>query len=349
MKIAVYSKPFFPRMGGLERNTQTLCLALKDLGHEVTLITETLSTEPDDYTFDVVRTSSSARIWSALKGSDFLFVNGNVALQILPMVWMRGIPYGIVYHSFLGYRRRGTGWSTYLQNAVRSEAARQAAANIFTSTSAKIESDVPLGTAHVVLNPVDKWLQRFYDEEFPQKKIEGEAPFLFAGRIIAGKGIFVLMNALEYLDGEHEVPVVIAGEGPAEEEVRRRVRTFETVQITLPGRLDGAELVSAYQTARALVVPSTTHKEGNPLVVAEAVYAGTPVIASDQPPMIESVDEAGIIVEQGNAHALAKALRETVMNKSYYKVLRQNAKQRANRFSYERYRDCIGEILRAAA
>lgn len=345
MNTIVYSKPFFPKMGGLERNTLTLCLALKELGHNVHLITETPSEKPDDYPFLVTRTRSVRRIFGKLSAADLLIVNGNISLRVHPLAWIRRIPYAVIYHNFLGYRRQGKGLEITLGNAIRGAVARFASANIFTNTYAAEQSGLPKDTTHVVLNPVDKRMQQLYDEKRREKK---EPPFLFAGRIIEGKGVFVIARALEQLDGDLEVRVVIAGEGRDEKRLRERTQEFSTIQVEFAGRLDARELVDRYYKARALLVPSTTHKEGNPLVIAEAIYAGTPIIASDQPPMIESVGEAGMIVEQGNAEELAAAMRIIETDPDVYSDMKKSAEDRSSLFSYDRYRKQIKEVFGSA-
>jgi glycosyltransferase involved in cell wall biosynthesis len=177
-------------------------------------------------------------------------------------------------------------------------------------------------------------------------KAQDRSYLLFAGRIIEGKGIFVLTDALALLDGSLDLTVIIAGEGTDEDEMRRRTRAFDTIDVHFAGRLGDQKLVDAYRQAKALVVPSTSHKEGNPLVVAEALYAGTPVIASDQPPMIESVDEAGIIVPQGNSRELARAIRSLYEQEQQYQHLRRKAEQRSDQFSYQRYKKQIASIVK---
>jgi glycosyltransferase involved in cell wall biosynthesis len=139
--------------------------------------------------------------------------------------------------------------------------------------------------------------------------------------------------------------VVIAGEGPAEPEMRRRSESFDTIDVQFPGRLDSSELVGAYRQARVLIVPSTTHKEGNPLVVAESIFAGTPVIASDQPPMVESVGEAGIIVGQDNSQPLAEAIRRVYKDDPFYRSLCREAQERRHLFGYQRYKKEIKRVL----
>jgi glycosyltransferase involved in cell wall biosynthesis len=334
-------------MGGLERNTLTLCLALRDAGHQVRLLTETPSEEPDDYPFPITRTASVPEFVRVLSVTDLLIVNGNVSLRIHPLAGLCQVPYAVVYHNYRGYHRRGNAVATKIGNYMRGVVARRAEANVFTSTYAKDQVSLPEERSHVVLNPVDKKMEQFYNTTLEETRQGRTSPFLFAGRIIEGKGIFVLAEALEYLDGEVETRVVIAGEGRDENELRRRTQHLSTIQVDFVGRLGGEALVRMYQKARALLVPSTTHKEGNPLVVAEALYAGTPVIASDQPPMIESVGEAGIIVEQGKARELARAIRRMQGEDGLYAKVRECAEARGELFGYDHYRERIEGITSA--
>lgn len=345
MRIVVYSKPFFPLMGGLERNTLTLSLALTDLGHDVHLFTETCESDPADetYPFDVVRSQSLLDLITLLRSAHLFLVNGNVSLQAIPCAMIQGVPYGVIYHSYRGYHRAGSGVRTKVENRLRRLVAKRAAANIFTNSHACDEAGLPASGCHVILNPVDKRMEPLY--EISPSGSQNRSPLLFAGRIIEGKGVFVLLKALSNLDGSMALDVLVAGEGPAESEMRRRSESFETIDVQFAGRLDSADLVRAYHQARALVVPSTTHKEGNPLVVAESIFAGTPVIASDQPPMVESVGDAGIIVGQGDDRALAEAIHRVYSDGSYYQSLRREAWKRRNLFSYQQYKEKIETIM----
>jgi glycosyltransferase involved in cell wall biosynthesis len=157
------------------------------------------------------------------------------------------------------------------------------------------------------------------------------------------------MDALERIDQSgREIPaprVVYAGTGPAMPSLKERAARLERVRVELPGRMDAAALVHMYEDATALIVPSTTHKEGNPLVIAEAMYAGTPVIASDQPPMIEAVGQAGIIVQTGNSEYLRSAVESLCQSPQRRNTLKEKALDRASVFSYEAYRDRIERLF----
>lgn len=55
MKIILYCYAFFPSIGGIETIAETLAINFKKLGHECTVVTESLNTEKDDFTFEIVR------------------------------------------------------------------------------------------------------------------------------------------------------------------------------------------------------------------------------------------------------------------------------------------------------
>jgi glycosyltransferase involved in cell wall biosynthesis len=284
-------------------------------------------------------------------------------MQTLPLALARGVPYAIIYHSYRGYRRKGTGLLTRLGNLVRGLVARAAAANIFTSDHSRQVAGTPQARSYVLLNPVDKAMEALYaDHRYSEGQLTRKAVgtarrsgdsrrvlrLLFAGRLIEGKGVFDLMDALRRLDGEADLHLTFAGSGPAEDALRQQARTLEHVEVVLAGRLSTQALVAAYEDADVLVVPSSTHKEGNPLVVAEAIYAGTPVVASDQPPMVESIGSAGLLFEVGEAAQLAEVLDRLSRDDELYARVAAEAERRRKVFSYNRYIEDLSCIIHSA-
>jgi glycosyltransferase involved in cell wall biosynthesis len=347
MKISVYSKPFFPSLGGLERNTHTLCSALTDIGHEVHLVTETRSKEKDGFPFDVTRTSSLRTIGAIVGDTDMLLINGGVSLKVLPFALLQQVNYGIIYHNYLAFRREGNAWYSV---RLRQWMAERAVVNIFTSNHSRKLAGLTESSCHVLLNPVDIELQKHYRSSRDKTtRQDSTHTFLFAGRLIEGKGVFVLMDALERIDQSgKKIPslrMVYAGTGPAMPALKRRAAKLERVRVELPGRMDAASLVHMYEDATALIVPSTTHKEGNPLVIAESLYAGTPVIASDQPPMVESVGKAGIIFPEGEVEALSDAMQTILKQDGAWEVMSSEARRRKRLFTYEHYAREMDNIL----
>lgn len=347
MNILLYSNTFLPSLGGLERNTATLGRTLCEQGHSVVVLTETPAGVPHDaYPFQVVR-SRSLRQWStAIRQADLVLMNGGLAARLLAVVRRHAKPYGIVYQTLCGYRREGTGLTVWLQNTLRKHLAEGALFNAFTSEYSRVEAALTRSKTYTLLNPVDDGLLCVLPS-----MAEGPptAPVvLFAGRVIDGKGVFLLAEALRRLDGRLRAVARIVGDGPAVAPLSEKLQGLTTIEPVFSGRLDGAELMRAYRDACVLVVPSTTHREGNPLVIAEAISVGTPVIASDQPPMVESIGEAGATFPSGDVIALAAQIERMLTDETYSEACRRAAWDRRSLFSEAAYRGALTEILAEA-
>ncbi len=135
----------------------------------------------------------------------------------------------------------------------------------------------------------------------------GAGGVLFVGRLSPEKGVRTLLAAAEMA---RDVPLTIAGEGPLAGEVEREVASRRLSHVRLAGRLAGPELFTLWRTARATVVPSECY-ENFPLVVAESMALGVPVIASRLGGLAELVteSEAGWLVPPRAPAALALAMQ----------------------------------------
>jgi glycosyltransferase involved in cell wall biosynthesis len=105
--------------------------------------------------------------------------------------------------------------------------------------------------------------------------------FLFAGRLVACKGLHLAFEALAIL--RHEIPdatITVAGSGTDESWLRRRAQELGLQQsVNWVGKLSHAEMLAAYASHVAFVFPSL-HDAGA-LVVPEAYASGVPVICLD--------------------------------------------------------------------
>jgi glycosyltransferase involved in cell wall biosynthesis len=113
-------------------------------------------------------------------------------------------------------------------------------------------------------------------------------------------------------------------------------------KITFTGFVPQHELVSYYRDADVLVNPSFSESFGMSLI--EAMACQVPTVATRVGGMTEIVDEekTGILVEAGDAPALAQAIQRLVENDDLRKTMGKSAAQVAvARYSWER----IGESL----
>ncbi len=149
---------------------------------------------------------------------------------------------------------------------------------------------------------------------FAPAKARPQRPFTigFFGRLVPEKGLQILLRAVVRLGGEWHLRLV--GNGSARAELAALAMTLGiSDRVDFTGQLPSAQLPAEYHKIDVLVLPSLTRrnwKEQFGRVLVEAMASGTPVIGSDSGAIPAVIGEAGIIVPEGDATALAKALRD---------------------------------------
>jgi len=136
--------------------------------------------------------------------------------------------------------------------------------------------------------------------------------FLFLGRIEPLKGIFELVEAFAVVVAEHpNARLVIAGEGPSEDELRGRCENLGIAgQVTFAGRIPYEELGATFDSVDCLVLPS--YSEGMPLSVLEAAAHHRPLIVTDVGDMRALFGDRVRICPPRDAAALREALLDAV-------------------------------------
>lgn len=137
----------------------------------------------------------------------------------------------------------------------------------------------------------------------------GRPVVLAAGRLTAQKGFGVLLSAAQRWQRLQPRPVLaIAGEGPLRPALEARARAAGLPVRFLGQRGDVPALLAA---ADVVVVPGTW--EGQPLIVQEALRAGTPLVASRTGGIPALTGEDGaLLVPPGDPAALAGAVRQVL-------------------------------------
>jgi glycosyltransferase involved in cell wall biosynthesis len=138
--------------------------------------------------------------------------------------------------------------------------------------------------------------------------LKDEIVLLYVGRISKEKDLPVLEQAFQELCRERkDVHLVVVGEGPYLEEMRRNLHGWPA---SFTGYLHGADLAQAYASSDVFVFPSTTDTFGN--VILEAQASGLPVVVSDRGGPQENMlaGTTGLVVEGKDALALGQVLAE---------------------------------------
>jgi glycosyltransferase involved in cell wall biosynthesis len=159
------------------------------------------------------------------------------------------------------------------------------------------------------------------------------------GRLHSEKGFDVALAAADRLaDRWPDLEIVLAGEGPAREELEalaRRGRLAE--RVSFPGWVAPDDVHALL--AGAAVVPVPSIHEGFGLVALEAALAARPVVASRVEGIPEVVldGETGLLVPPGDAEALAEAIGGLLEDPARGAALGARARELAiERFGIER-------------
>ena len=157
-------------------------------------------------------------------------------------------------------------------------------------------------------------------EEFTPRGVnrdEGPLTIGYVGRMLPGKGLNVLADALKNLRGE-QWKLLMVGDGSER-------KPFEQA-LANNGLMDRAEFTGAisydlvpalFQRMDVLVVPTETTdriREQFGRVIVEAMATGIPVIGSTCGAIPEVIDGAGLVFPERDANALADAIRRVLAN-----------------------------------
>jgi len=168
-------------------------------------------------------------------------------------------------------------------------------------------------------------------------------PFiLYAGTIRPQKNIprlieaFAVLRAdLERTDKYSDLRLIIIGDElslyPA---VRRAVaETRMEPLVRFLGFVPLETLRVFYRAAAVFAFPSLY--EGFGLAPLEAMACGTPVVASDIPPLVEAVGDAAELVSPDNVFDIARGLREVLLDEDRRRTLSEAGIRQARRFHWD--------------
>ncbi len=166
---------------------------------------------------------------------------------------------------------------------------------------------------------------------------------VFAGRIVAPKGVGVLLRAARRVEAEFR----ICGDGRELEAMRALARRLGLERrVTFTGWLDGPALARELAAASLVVMPSVW-PEPFGLVPIEGFAAGRPAVASAAGGVGDWLEHGvnGFGVPPGDADALARALAELVADPERQQRMGEaGLRTVSERFSVERHLEALREV-----
>lgn len=155
------------------------------------------------------------------------------------------------------------------------------------------------------------------------------------GRLVEAKGFDSLISAFEKLKDKYpKWDLVILGDGPSRRSLEKQIQEADLInRVFLPGRV--GNIGDWYEKADIFVLSS--HYEGFPNVLAEAMAYGLPAVSFDcnsGPRDIIRQGVDGLLVEPGNLFGLVLALERLMADDTLRYQYSLRAKEVRERFSF---------------
>lgn len=191
--------------------------------------------------------------------------------------------------------------------------------------------------------------EAFHPRAADLRRPNGPLTIGFIGRMLPGKGLNVLADALAKLSNE-AWQLLVVGDGPGREEFERR--------LSESGLRDRAEFTGAVNFARipeyfhqldVMVIPTETTKrirEQFGRVIVEAMASGVPVIGSTCGAIPEVIGDAGLVFTEGDPDSLARSLRQMLSDEALRERLALAGLARVEQYSWKRVAEKTYELYR---
>jgi glycosyltransferase involved in cell wall biosynthesis len=171
----------------------------------------------------------------------------------------------------------------------------------------------------------------------------------FVGRMLPGKGLNVLAEALDKLSAE-AWQLLVVGDGSERVEFEQRLATSGLLgRAHFTGAIRFDLVPEYFKKLDVLVIPTQTTqriREQFGRVIVEAMASGIPVIGSTCGAIPEVIGDAGLIFPEGDADALAGALRRLLSDGPLRERLALAGRKRVEQlYSWERVADQTYELF----
>jgi glycosyltransferase involved in cell wall biosynthesis len=308
MKILLSSHAFYPNLGGLESVSEVLAAEWTRRGHEVRVVTQTPGADKPEWKFEVVRQPCAGQLVGLVRWSDVFFHN-NISLQTAwPLLFVHR-PWIVAHQTWIARLDGSLNWQDRLKRGLL-----RGATNV--SISRAVAASLPVESS-VIANP-------YRDDLFhPMPEVARDKTLVFLGRLVSDKGTDLLIDALKLLKADGViVDLTLIGAGPEEERLKAMAQTLDVEgQIYFAGPRSGEELARLLNEHRLLVVPSRW-AEPFGIVALEGLACGCVVVGSEAGGLADAIGACGLTFPNGNAPALAAAIREILTRDGLFEQLR---------------------------
>ncbi len=298
MKILLCSHPFPPSVGGIEIASRIFAEEFAKAGASVTVVTET----PDPsgavtYPYAVVRRPHRKQLIALGKQADIIFQNNISTKTLLPLLAL-GKPIVVTTQTWVARNDGSLAWQDRLKRFLMLFVHNVAISKAIADTLPKKSIIIP--------NPFEAELFSPF-HNLPKPK-----DIVFLGRLVSDKGCHLALKALSMLKAEGLTPSFnVIGDGIERGPLEEMTRELGlTQQVQFLGNL-GAQRAQAIAEHKVMIVPSRW-AEPFGIVALEGIATGCAMVVSSGGGLPDAVGPCGLLFPNGDATALANALRRVL-------------------------------------
>jgi len=283
--LLIYSAPFYPLIGGMERYAEDLASGLTELGYEVELATRTPGDGLDTvrYPFAVTRVAGPSQLARAmLRHRQVLFVGLTFYDVVLAAVLRRRII--VTHHGPYAFHSDARGW---FKGTVKRRMAR-----LFPGICVSHYLAQWFGSRLRVIH--NGYRGDVFNAPAGQR---AAGTFAFVGRLVTEKGVDLLLRSFaRQWSVNPDMRLIVIGDGPERDAlVRLAAASGCGTAVTFLGSRSPQEVAALLATQRCLVVPSVGYEPFG-LVALEGLAAGCEVIVTRCGGLPEAVGDYGWVV-----------------------------------------------------
>lgn len=350
MKIGFVSPYAWDVPGGVQAHIRDLALYYRALGHEVSVLAPASAEEliEDDFVVSAGRpvaipyngavarvlfgplAASRVRQWIANGNFDVLHLHEPAipSLSLLACSLAEGPMVG-TFHAAAPRQKVAFAIAPFLEPVIEKLRARIAVSEVARETL-RIHLDTD---AVVIPNGIEV---DFFSNARANSEWKKPLNIGFIGRFSEPrKGLDVLLEALPNVARVFpDFRLMIAGPGEGLE-VMQRVNPSLRNRLEFLGRINDKEKAEFLKSIDLYVAPNTGG-ESFGIILAEAMAAGAPIVASDIPAFRHLLEEGkhGLLFENENSEQLATCIIELLRSENLRAKLSASGIERANRFDW---------------
>jgi glycosyltransferase involved in cell wall biosynthesis len=337
LKVLHVYRTYFPdSQGGLEEVVRQICFNARAQGVESRVFTLSDKPEPaviNSVEAQIVRVKKTFEIassgfslagfaefrrqaaWADIVHFHFPWPFADLLNQVLP----KGKPTLVTYHSDI-VRQRILKWVYWplmrdflssVDQIVATSPNYRASSKTLANYDHKLTT-IPIGITE------SSYLQRG-DYTLQLAEVEasfGQGFFLFIGVLRYYKGLSILLKAIK----NAPYKVVIAGTGPAEQELLALAKTLALDNVVFTGFVSDEMKMALLQSCRGVVLPSHLRSEAFGVTLLEGAMCGKPLISAEVGSGTSYINidgETGRVVKPNNVEALRQAMDELYNNSKW--------------------------------